>query len=232
MIRYLILLLSVLFNYAFAAPSATQLLKNSDKYRLPYKHANLKISIDEYKKDSINKSVEYDVYYRSGESLVDIRSGASKGNRVLLSDKGMYVLVKRSSRPVRITPIQRLLGQASYGDLAGLQLSDDYNSELLKEENDTIVLKLSAKNKKATYSSINLWINKQQHYPIKAEAYLRSGKLYKKMRYIVKDNLVSDIIYTLPDVSNKKTIMQFDSIIEKKIPNRLFTSNGMRGRID
>jgi hypothetical protein len=62
----------------------------------------------------------------------------------------MYVAPKRSSRAVRITPIQRLLGQASYGDLAGLKFSKNYTPSIIEEKDDVTVLELIAKKSSAT----------------------------------------------------------------------------------
>jgi outer membrane lipoprotein-sorting protein len=231
MSNYLKFLLLFLFSSTILANSEKLLLEAVDKYRSPYLSTKMDISITAYKDNSATGNDKYEVYHHNGESLVLIISGASKGNRVLLSNKGMYVAVKKSSRAIRITPIQRLLGQASYGDLASLKFSDDYNAKILREEQDTIVLELNSKSKKSTYTKIHLWIDKDKHYPIKADAYLASGKIYKIIHYSLKDNLINNITYTDPKINNKKTVMSILKIEKKKLSKRFFTSSGMKGKI-
>jgi hypothetical protein len=211
--------------------TAMELLEASDKFRSPYDHTLFKLNILDYKDNQLNKKNSYEVYHRDGESLVSIKTGANKNNRILLSNKGMYLSVKRSSRANRITPIQRLLGQASYGDLAGMKLATDYIPVIFKYDKETIILKLSAKNKKATYTNIDLWIDKDNYQPIKANAYLASGKLYKQMSYKNVDNQLKEITYTTPDIKNKKTVMHFLNVTNKKLPKRFFSSSGMRKKI-
>ncbi|WXU00121.1 MAG: hypothetical protein Ctma_0832 [Catillopecten margaritatus gill symbiont] len=226
-------ILNLLFLALFALPamaqmSAMELLVKADTFRSPFTHAQLDIKIDEYKNGKIKKSRHYKVFHQDGQSLVSVLDGSDKGNRILLSHKGMFVAPKNSSRAVRITPIQRLLGQASYGDLAGLRFSENYTPTILKQAKNTITLKLIAKKSSATYHKIVLVIAQDDQRPIDAQAYLRSGKLYKKMHYNVKDDTLKSITYTS---KKQKTVMNFLGVKGKKIPKRLLTSRGMRNAI-
>lgn len=227
-------ILRLLFLALFATPlmamNAVELLIKADTYRSPFLYAQLDIRIDEYKNDTVKKSRNYAVFHQDGQSLVSVLDGSDKGNRILLSNKGMFVAPKNSSRAVRITPIQRLLGQASYGDLAGLRFSKNYTPTILKQTPNITVLELIAKKSSATYHKIILLINSIDQRPISANAYLRSGKLYKKMHYNVKQKILNSITYTSKN-KNKKTVMNFLSITAKKIPKRLLTSRGMRNAI-
>ncbi|CAC9963880.1 hypothetical protein [uncultured Gammaproteobacteria bacterium] len=225
-----ILTLLLLSFSVMARMSADELLQVADKFRSPYQYAQLDIRIDDFKNGTIKKSRNYKVYHQDGQSLVDVLDGADKGNRVLLSNKGMYVAPKRSSRAVRITPIQRLLGQASYGDLAGLKFSKNYTPSIIEEKDDVTVLELIAKKSSATYHKIILSIANDNQRPVDAKAYLVSGKLYKQMQYDVEGELLKTITYKGKN-KNKKTIMTFLSVKDKKIPKRLLTSRGMRNAI-
>lgn len=215
---------------AMAQMTAMELLNKADTYRSPFVYAQLDIKIDEHKNGKIKKSRHYKVYHQNGQSLVSILDGADKGNRILLSHKGMFIAPKNSSRAVRITPIQRLLGQASYGDLAGLRFSENYTPTILTQKGDTTTLALVAKKSSATYYKIVFVINSDDQRPISAQAYLRSGKLYKKMHYDVHNKILDSITYTSKN-KNKKTVMYFLSVTAKKIPKRLLTSRGMRNAI-
>lgn len=215
---------------AMAQMSAEDLLTEVDKFRLPYTYTQLSIKIVEYKKGKMKNNRNYTVYQQNTQSLIDVLDGSNKGNRILLSDKGMFVAPKRSSRAVRITPIQRLLGQTSYGDLASLRFKENYTASIFKQKDNTIVLELIAKKISATYRRIILFISKNDYRPLHAQAYLASGKLYKKMSYTVKDKLLKNIVYTTNN-KHTKTVMYFLSVKKKKIAKRFLTSKGMRNKI-
>jgi len=226
-----IILLFLLSPVVFAQIDAIGILKKVDAYRSPYKHSQLEIKITAYKNQQQGKTQKYRIYNQDDKSLVLILSGVDKNNRILLSDKGMFVAVKNSSRAIRITPIQRLLGQASYGDLAGLSFSQHYTPTIIDSKKDIITLELLAKKSSATYQKIILLVASDDYHPIKAVSYLASGKLYKQMIYKVKNKLVSSISYFSPKNKHKKTVMTFLSITAKKLPKRFFSSRGMRNKI-
>ncbi len=228
MFKFIALLL--FSSAAIAQISPAELLSKIDKFRSPYTYAQLDIKIEDYKKDKLKKIRHYTVYHQDGQSLVSVLDGADKGNRILLSNKGMFVAPKHSSRAVRITPIQRLLGQASYGDLAGLSFSKNYTASMLKQTDKTITLALIANKSSATYHKIILLISQDDYRPISAEAYLTSGKLYKKMHYSIANKLLKNITYTSSN-QYKKTVMHFMSIQKKKLAKRFLTSKGMRHTI-
>ncbi len=214
-----------------AAVDAQELLERADAGRAPFIASRLNITMQSYVDDAIDDSTDFLVHTNDADSLVDVLSGRSEGQKVLLIEKGMYVATKRASRPVRITPLQRLLGQASYGDIASLRLNADYTPTFISEQNGEVLLELKAKTKKATYRKLNLWLEKDTARLIRSEAFLASGKMIKKIKYVFDGNLVSQIIYTDPGVDNKKTIMNINSLEEKKLSARYFRPEGMRDKI-
>lgn len=214
------------------AMDAVALLQQADKGRSPYIQSLLEINISSYDNNMVKDSTDFLVYSNNGDSLIYIQSGKSKGQRVLLIDKGMYIATKRASRPVRITPLQRLMGQASYGDLASLQLAKDYIPKLLDETDTEYTLELHAKTKKATYRKLHLWISKQTKRFLRSDAYLASGRLNKRIVYTYNaDGLVSEMRYSDPKIPNKHTVMTIKSVQPKKIANRYFRPDGMREKI-
>ena len=227
---YIIISLLIVNNSIALGNDALHILQKVDEYRSPFAESQIDITVSSYKKDKLYKAINYIVYSKSGESLVNIKTGASKGNRVLLSKKGMYLAVKKSSRQIRITPMQRLMGQASFGDLASLQLATDYVPTIINRGKNTIKLQLIAKTKNATYQKLHLWVN-NKYAPIKADAFFASGKLFKHIKYNVKNKAVESIEYVNPQVKNKKTIMLFNKVKSKKLHKRYFTPSGMRGKI-
>jgi hypothetical protein len=103
-----------------------------------------------------------------------------------------WLLMPGSRRPLRITPSQKLLGDASTGDIATMSWSQDYSGTLAGEESCAdgkaaqacLHLSLVAARKGVTYQRIELWIGKAHHEPVRADLYVQSNKLAKQARFV------------------------------------------------
>lgn len=140
--------------------------------------------------DSVStKTFEFEVYIQGkDDSLAKFLAPPSEKGKLLLTTKdGMYFYVPSTSRPIRISPIQRLLGPVSNSDVARTYFSEDYNvagTKTVTEGADSFtILDLSAKNKNVGYSRIELWVASGLLRPYKALYYVVSGKLVKTCYY-------------------------------------------------
>lgn len=110
-----------------------------------------------------------------------------KGQSVLMVDNNIWIYVKGTRQPIRISARQRMLGQASTGDLAKMTFSGDYHAETMGVESvdgtDCLKLALTATNKDATYDKAELWVTKDTYRPLKANLFALSGKLLKTITY-------------------------------------------------
>ena len=97
--------------------------------------------------------------------------------------RNMWFVRPGLSKPVPMSPRQRLIGMASNGDVASTNYSGDYNAKLLKEEaindEDCYLLELNAANKGVTYDRILYWVSKKRGVGVKAGVYKLAGKLVK-----------------------------------------------------
>jgi len=93
---------------------------------------------------------------------------------------------------VRISPQQRLLGQASNGDVVTVNLAHDYQAtvgaeEEVKDGNQklrrAVRLDLKATASDVTYDRIEMWIDAATHAPVKGRFYSESGRLLKTAYY-------------------------------------------------
>ena len=93
---------------------------------------------------------------------------------------------------VRISPQQRLMGQASNGDVVTVNFARDYTATVIAEENITdgerrprkaYKLLLAASSPDATYGSIELWLDTSSQAPLKARFFAESGRLLKSAYY-------------------------------------------------
>lgn len=116
--------------------------------------------------------------------------------RVLLVDHNMWFMKPGLRKPVPISPRQRLLGAASYGDIAATNYSNDYEITQFREEfldgEKCYFFDLKATNKKATYDRIKYWVSAERLVGVKAEFYTISGKLFKSATYEHDNRIVVD----------------------------------------
>ena len=114
------------------------------------------------------------------------------GKMVLMNGSNMWFYDPSSKVSVRISPQQRLMGQASDGDVVTANLAKDYAAKLLGEETlqdadrkDRACwhLDLTAASPEAIYSRIEYWIEKGTNRPVKGKFYSDSGRLLKIAYY-------------------------------------------------
>jgi len=114
------------------------------------------------------------------------------GKLVLENGTDMWFFDPSSEASIRISPQQRLLGQASTGDVVSVNLAHDYRAALAAPEDITdgnrilrhcYKLELAAAVSDATYHRIELWIEQSSSRPVKARFYSDSDRLLKVAYY-------------------------------------------------
>ena len=130
------LALAVLAGAAHAADDVPTLLKAADRWRLSNDDMQVETQVQVLHRDgSLDKERRYTVFAQAGHrSLVLMRSPAEAGQKVLMLGDDFWLLMPSSQRPLRITPMQKLLGDASTGDIATLSWADDYGGSLVGDE--------------------------------------------------------------------------------------------------
>jgi hypothetical protein len=186
-----------------ASPQAAEaldvpaLLKTADRFRSGGSD-NLQVDtlITQVGQDGqTEKERRYTVFAQAQhQSLVLMKSPAEAGQKVLMLGDDFWLLMPGSQRPMRITPSQKLLGDASTGDIATLSWSEDYSGTVVGEERCTsegataervcLHLSLQAKRKGVSYQRIELWLGLPRHEPLKADLYVQSEKLAKQARFV------------------------------------------------
>lgn len=177
----------------------TSLLKAADRFRTGQSHVQVETLVTTQKSDgSTDKERRYTVFVQDQHrSLVLMRSPAEAGQKVLMLGDDFWLLMPGSQRAMRITPSQKLLGDASTGDIATLNWSEDYGGTLVGEEpceaspvestppRGCQHLTLSAIRKGVSYQRIELWLGKIKHEPVRADLYVQSEKLAKQARFLL-----------------------------------------------
>jgi len=178
-----------LSSLAWAAPDAQEILKNSDQARgggLPGIVWEIRlVSRDGERTDEPQRLLVKAV----GESSVaeTLEPARSKGGKLLQVERNMWLTRSGLSKPIPISPRQRMSGQASNGDIAATNYAGDYQAQLGGNEavdgEDCYQLDLTAKHKRTTYDRVRYWVSVKRGVAVKAEFYSLSGKLLKSARF-------------------------------------------------
>lgn len=230
-------LLGFWFNAAIASepvPAASQLLQQAEQYRGLAHSYVLNGRIETLRDGVQDKMQPYQLLAGTDRrSLVIFTEGVNQGQKVLMQDQQFWLQLPGSRRPLRITPLQKLMGEASSGDVASLSWQQDYQATLASEQADpaTVVLELSAARDGLSYQRIRLYLAAADKFPQHAEFYVTSGKLTKQATFVRgqlngKDRVVA-MQLTDKLQSKTKTVLHYDNIEVKELPGRLFNPQAL-----
>jgi len=234
------LLACVLHGHAAtpAAPDAGMLLKQSDRFRNGWPSYMVHVKITDFAAGKPDEEHLYEVSQKGADkTYVEFMSPREKGEHLLMLGDDMWVYLPDTSRPVRITPLERLTGDASNGDVARTNYAADYSPVYLRTEKvgstDCYVLELTARRKGATYQRILFWIRVQDARPVKAEFYLTSGKHIKSASFDEYELIGGQMLLrklTLYDeiLHNSHSVLEYSGATPRALPDKLF----YQGRAD
>ena len=184
---------------ASAAPGADELLAASDAIRNPGRAFSVTVTLTEFQAGKQIDSSTLVSYSRTQEqggqfaSLIRFVLPARDAGKLMLkngNDLWFYDPTNKAS--VRLSPQQRLLGQASNGDVATVNLAKDYQATLVADEDiqdgerrtrKAHKLALTALSPDVTYASIEMWVDAENNRPLKARFFAESSRLLKTAYY-------------------------------------------------
>ncbi len=187
--KTIVFLISLCVCMPAYAQNVNDWLREADGYRQAMSSGTIDMSIELYKADKLSEQRRYRVYVKPGRrSLVVFKSADQAGQKVLLNDDQFYLFMPATRRAIRITPMQKLLGEASTGDIASMTWYEDYSAQLTNESVTIdgvpcVELELSPRRDGVTYQRITLYLHQASHHPVFARLYLKSGKLAKEAHY-------------------------------------------------
>src|ERR1017187_1870537 len=215
-----------------ATPDAEAILKRSDTYRNGWPSFVTHVKITNYESGKSDEEKLYEVSQKgTDKTYVEFMSPREKGEHLLMLGDDMWVYLPDTSRPVRITPLERLSGDASNGDVARTNYAIDYSPVYVRTEKvgteECHVLDLTAKRKGATYQRILYWVRVSDARPVKAEFYLTSGKHIKSAtfdEYAEFDGKQLLRKFTLYDEirHNSHSILEYTGTVPRALPDKLF----------
>lgn len=184
---------------AAPASEAQSLLAASDAIRNPGQPFKVTVTLTEFDKGAQTDTSTLVSYSRTVDgggqfsSLVRfVQPARDTGKLMLKQGNDLWFFDPGTKASVRLSPQQRLMGQASNGDVVTVNFAKDYKATLAAEETITdgerkprraYKLALAATNDDATYAAIELWVDANNNWPIKARFLADSGRLLKTAYY-------------------------------------------------
>ena len=185
--------------WAWAAPDAQELLRVSDAIRNPGRPFSVKVSLTDFEGGKQVDSSVLVSYSRAQEdsgqyaSLIRfVLPARDAGKLILRNGDDLWFYDPNTKASVRLSPQQRLMGQASNGDVVTVNLAKDYLATLQAEEEvmdgerrarKSYKLALKASTAVATYATVELWVDAENSRPLKGRFFAESGRLLKTVYY-------------------------------------------------
>src|SRR5262245_46755342 len=151
----------------------------------------LRVIVAERGKEPVDTTIDLFVQ-GTDKSLCVFREGKQKGRKILTVGDRVWLIVPGASRPIPVSKSQRLMGAASFGDIARLRFADEYEGTL-REEESTVegkggatscrVLDLKAKHAGSAYPTAVLWIGRDDGLARRLRLSLASGKEAKEVLF-------------------------------------------------
>ncbi len=185
--------------HANADTEAQAILAASDAVRNPSRSFAVTVNLIEYRSAKQTDNNTLSVYSKadgsSGQyrSLIRFAAPVRDVNKLMLkSGNDLWFFDPASQASIRLSPQQRLLGQASNGDVVTVNLAQDYRAELKGEEDlvdgERVMrrchkLHLAAASPDVTYHRVEMWVDTSSSRPVKARFFAESGHLLKTAYY-------------------------------------------------
>jgi hypothetical protein len=186
-------------------------------------------------------TADFDIYIKGRDhALIVFRGGKNNGRKALTVGEKMWLIIPGTENPVPITKNQRLMGGASFGDVASMRLAEDYTAVLRPEpenvgDRPADVLDLTAKSPKAPYPKVTLWLDTQDRRARKLLFFLPSGRearevTFTKFRKIGDKTAVAEmeILDKLGPNAGEITRLEYLDIQPAKIDDKVFTPEGAK----
>ncbi|MCR4470603.1 outer membrane lipoprotein-sorting protein [Burkholderia sp. SCN-KJ] len=222
------------------APDPQKVLAASDAIRTPEKSFVLTATLVEYR---AGKQVDGNTL--SIHSKPDAPGGAFRtlvrfvapardtGKLMLKNGNDLWFYDPANQASVRISPDQRLLGQAANGDVVTVNLAHDYTAALKgvedivdgdRQTRRAYHLALAGHGDGLTYRRIEIWIDAANNRPLKARFYSESDRLLKTAfyrRYTMQLGVERPTETVIVDGldSNWVTVMRFSDYAWRDIPD-------------
>jgi outer membrane lipoprotein-sorting protein len=178
--------------------TAQEIVAATDKIRNPGQPFRSTLTLTEFvggKERSHNALVLFskeDASHNFRNLLQYVEPARDAGKRVLLDGRSFWFYDPTSQASVRISPQQRLVGQAAIGDVLTVNLAIDYTATIAgnetiddanRQKRNCWHLELKSATETAVYNRVEYWVEQGTFHPVKGKFYSDSGRLLKIIYY-------------------------------------------------
>jgi Outer membrane lipoprotein-sorting protein len=212
-----------------AAQSARDIVVGADHVRNPDRPFRVNATVVEYRSGQPVDKNSFAVYSKVDPAtgqfrdvMVYMSPPRDAGKMLLLNGSNLWFYDPASRQSVRISPQQKLTGEASAGDVLSENLGVDYSATMVgpeaiddaaRQRRDCWHLDLAAAGDAATYKRVEYWVERGSYNPIKAKFYADSGELLKVLYYrnfVKRGDRVSPAQAVIIDAVNAALVTVFD----------------------
>jgi outer membrane lipoprotein-sorting protein len=228
------LLLLALLSLPVFANDAADILRRSDAYRGSFDSFSIDVELNSFEGKAKPETSKFRVYGKGTDrSVVEFLAPASdKGRYLLMLRDAMWIYIPSSSRPIRISPMQRLMGQASNGDVARTSFSVDYHAKSATQDGDAWLVELEAKDPSMSYKRVRLWVDRASYEPRRADFYVASGKLLKRAHYKQFGLMAGRRVVTEVEIEDllragNRTVMRYANLTARNNADKMFSKDAL-----
>lgn len=154
-----------------------------------------------------------------------------RGTIYLVVGEDIYFWQPGLLQPLKISGQQKIFGDASIAEAAGIQFSGRYAVKDKQEERldgrDTLKLALEATSEKVAFAKVTLWLDKKELEPVQAILHAVSGEplkktLYTKYAKLKDDEYAAEVVVEDLLFKNFKTTIQISEVKIQNLPDELF----------
>ncbi len=240
--------LIIIFTCLFCIPnllvaiSGNEIVKKADSYRGLKQEFNLITDMTYYKKDEIKARGKAKVYVKNDRRSLSkiLKPRKMKGSVILVTDKNMWVYIPSTRNPIRVSPLQRFMGPASYSDVARVTFAGDYEAKIISLSTKMlgkkcVFLELVGNSRGVAYHKIKYYVEKGTYKPVKAIYFARGGKALKethftKYKWYEKEQrigIIEQVIYDLIK-KNNRVVFKYKKPKRGALPNAYFQKHFMK----
>jgi hypothetical protein len=219
---------------------ARQAIAKADLLRQPEGSLELKATIATMQNGQELDSDAYAIQSDGGgNALLTMLAKDKRGQKVLSTNQGVWIYFPKTRRPIRLTPMQQLHGNASVGDILHVRWSSEYAVQSVDKDTQAVdgepckLIRLAAAREDAPYARIDLYVNEGKLEPVKALLYTFGGKLLKSAtfsepalingrRMIGKTTIRSTI-----ERNGKETVFRVGAVNQIKVNSEQFTLHAL-----
>jgi hypothetical protein len=174
-----------------------EILRRADAPHEAFSEGVIRLRVTVRERGKEPQTSDLEIFVKGADlSLVVFRGGKQEGRRILTQGDRVFLIVPNAARAVPVSKTQRLMGAASFGDIARLRFAEEYDATARPDDEIVAlpqgatpcrILDLTAKHKGSAYPKAVLAVGAYDGLPRRLRLMLTSGKAAKEVAFTAYD---------------------------------------------